>query len=184
MEKRITDFLIRNGNAKEEERELIEFGLKQGAISAFSWACVFVVGFLFNMLLETFVFSIAFSQLRKYVGGYHTRSQITCYFFSMFSITGVLYTIKYVALNDIYLLAFGLIACIIIVALAPLGDENKELDELEIKIYGRRGKLVLLIEVILAIMFFIVHQGGLYRSIVLSILAVSVSLLIAKLKKG
>ncbi len=183
MEKLIVNFLVRNGNVKEEERELIEFGLKQGFISIFSWTSAIVIGVLMNMFVEVIVFSIAFSRLRSYAGGYHARSQISCYFFSMFVVYAVLNFIKFITLDNIVLLILSGIACAIIFLLSPIGDENKELDDIEIVVYGRRARITLVIEIIIALLLMAFNFRNLYYSVISGVFVVALSLVSAVIIK-
>ena len=57
-------------------------------------------------------------------------------------ITAAALIMKYTVMHGFIYLAIMLISGIIIFILAPAEDENKPLDEIEIKVYGRRAMIV------------------------------------------
>ena len=179
---KIVTTLIENGKCKEEEKELVVYGLKTGVEMFFNIITTIIIALLFGMVMETLVFSISFFFLRSYCGGVHARNGVECYFFSVAMLVTVLLVQKFdlVSLNFIYTsLVLGMI---IILLIAPLGNKNKPLDDLEKKVYGNKVRFILLIHILLFFVFKMLAQERVIVNISLSIVVVSISLIFGKIK--
>ena len=132
-----------------EDKKLYEYGLKQIASTLANVATTLIIGFIFGMVWESILFMVSYIPLRSYAGGYHARTPLRCYIFSVILTVGVLLTVRYMPHDMILVGALILISGILLFVFAPIGDENKPLDEVEIKVFKRRARLVLIIQFIL-----------------------------------
>jgi len=144
-----------NDIIKSEEKELFTYGLQQGLVLIINIVSSILVGLLFHMVWESILFLIAYIPLRSYAGGYHARTQIRCYILSIGIIGVVLWGIKFFEWTNFNYFLTALMGGIIIFLLAPRGDANKPLDELEKVVYKSRTRRILLVEelLILVLMF-------------------------------
>lgn len=96
-----------------------------------------IIGWIFGVVLEIAAFMAAYIPLRSFTGGYHAKTPLRCYFFSVVMLIIVSIGIKYYSAPDLaYVIAF-LAGLFIVVILSPIEDKNKPLDETENKIYKK-----------------------------------------------
>jgi accessory gene regulator B len=126
----------------------------------------------------------AYSPLRVYAGGYHTKTQLRCYVFSIFLTIAVIYANKYIPGTNQNIIIITIISCITIFCLSPVEDRNKPLDEAEKRVYRKRSWYVLLFEVILLVILLCVGVKFVALSIAISLLALSLMLIAGKIKNS
>ncbi len=133
--------------------ELYEYAIYILLSSAFHMATVIVLGLIFNLLTESLVFYFSFIAIRKFAGGYHAKTPVRCYLFSIIIISLILGFIKMILVLDLLfatygILILGFISVIIINILSPLDTKNAPLNNKEKIIYK---KIVMIITFILFI---------------------------------
>jgi len=84
--------------------------------------------------------------LRVYAEGYHARTQIECYVFSIVMIISVLLAIEFIPWTNFICIAISTISALIIYTLSPVEDTNKPLGAAEVKVYGKKAKIILGLE--------------------------------------
>ena len=127
------------------------------------------------------IFTISYLLLRPYAGGYHAETEIGCYVFSTLMIIVVVFVSKFIMM-EFHTVAIILGCSVsILMLLAPVEDYRKPLDEMEVKVYRRKLRGTLLIE-ILIIMIGMYYWNGLFRMITIAILAVVLMVLLGWIK--
>lgn len=101
---------------------------------------VIILGLIFNLLFESMVFYGTFIIIRKFAGGYHAKTPLRCYIFSVATSVASLVMIKLLLMQSnetipLILLALELLSIAIISFLAPIDNENKPLNDREKKVY-------------------------------------------------
>lgn len=147
---RLTDMLQDNGIIQSENRKICEYGIRQLFIILLNIISDVFIGILFGMMSESIIFLIAYMSLRRFAGGFHSRSPVMCYVYSMIIIAGNLWIVK-IWLSDkiiISILLLLLIGSILIFLLSPVEDMNKPLDMLEYKVYHKKCFFILIVEII------------------------------------
>jgi len=144
---KIATALVVNETISAEDKEIYEHGLRYITATLLNIATTLIIGFIFGMVWESILFMASYIPLRTYAGGYHARTPLRCYIFSVILIIAVLLGIKYISYNDISLLVITFISGAIIFIFAPLGDENKPLDALETRIFKKRTRIILFLEI-------------------------------------
>lgn len=131
--------LINNNIIKKEDAEIYSYGFKEMIFIILNLITTLFIGALFNKVFEIILFMIMYIAIRVYAGGYHARTKLKCYMFSILMLTSVCYILKINLLQSNFLVVIlAIISSILILFLAPVEDENKPLDEIEIKIYTKR----------------------------------------------
>lgn len=143
---KIVNKLANNGNIVEEDKEIYAFGLRQGMIITANIITTLIIGTLLKMVWQTILFMILYIPLRSFAGGYHARTQFRCYILSVILIMAVLLVIKYVFIANFVSLLAALVSGVIIYITAPVGDINKPLDDIEIIVYKKWTRIILIIE--------------------------------------
>ena len=135
-----TDWLVRCGGVKEEEREVYMFGLDKFFSCLVNFFFAVILGLLFGVLLQTVVFYVTYMMLRVYAGGYHAEKSLTCFFASIGVLIPCLVAIRFYQAWNIPTVFYGLLGlgAITLMALGPVEHKNKPLDSAEKVVYRRR----------------------------------------------
>lgn len=75
---RLTDRLSRGIEISEADKKVAAYGIEGVISSAIGYGLVLSLGAIFRSFAEAVIFSILFSALRQYVGGYHAKTFIAC----------------------------------------------------------------------------------------------------------
>ncbi|WP_313133937.1 accessory gene regulator B family protein [Anaerocolumna sp.] len=173
-----------NDNIKEEDKELYKYGLRQGLFIIINILTTIVLGYIFKNVWAVVIFTIAYSPLRVYAGGYHTKTQLRCYIFSMFLTIAVIYANRYIPGTSQNIIIITIISCITVFSLSPVEDRNKPLDKVEKAVYRKRSLYVLLIEVILIALLLGIGSKRIALPVSISLLALSLMLIAGKIKNS
>ena len=179
--KKVVNRLILEGNIEYEDRDIYTYGLHQGILVIVNIVTTILIGFLVGMIWESILFMVTYIPLRTYAGGYHTKTQMRCYLFSILLALVVLLAIKYILWTNFIMLGLALIAGAIIFILAPVGDENKSLSETEIIVYKSRTRLILIVELFTMLILMQVSLFYISVSILISIIALSIMLVVGRI---
>ncbi|MEG0577260.1 MAG: accessory gene regulator B family protein [Bacilli bacterium] len=76
---------------------------------------ILFLGFSLNCFVESIIFLLLYSILRKYIGGFHAKKSVNCFFLSLLFAIGLFYIINY-----IYIDAFLLLILIVILLIVCL----------------------------------------------------------------
>lgn len=74
----IADFLLLKETIKTEEKEIYIYGIQLIISSIINFLLCIITSFLLGELLNGLIFFVAFSSLRKFTGGFHSRSFLIC----------------------------------------------------------------------------------------------------------
>lgn len=180
---KIVNLFISNKLIKKEDEEIYSYGLKQGFIIIINFITVIILGISLNILLEGLLFMITFIPIRIYAGGYHKRSQLECYVFSTIILAVIFLILKMqIIINPLTIILISIISSITILSLAPVQDENKPLDEIEIKIFGKRARTNLLIILGIFLITLIFDKINYSFCIAISLLCNAVMLILGKIR--
>jgi len=181
---RFAEFLVQNKVISLEEKELFMFGLQQGLIMILNVISSIVVGYIFGMVWQTIVFMIMYIPLRSYVGGYHARTQLRCYLFSIVLISLVLWGIKLIPWTSFICMVVSMVIGIIIFLFAPRADENKLLDEIETVVFKKRARVIYCAQEIILLIFLFLGWTELASCLVMTFVAMGFMLFLDILKKS
>lgn len=178
----ITKSLAESGRIEAENVALCQYGVKQLLTILLNWITTLAIGWAFGMIWESILFTAAYIPLRSYAGGFHAKTPVRCYLYSIFMIIAVLMVLRFVPEQNICDGIAYFISSVIFWRLAPVEDQNKPLDEIEKKVFRRRTIFVWCLESAVIILFFLLHWQMAGRCIVLSMLALSGMLVAGKIK--
>lgn len=182
MIKRYVGTLIQHEIIAPEENEIIAFGLKQGLSMLVNIATTVLIGVLFGMWWQSIVFLLVYSPLRVFAGGVHAKTPLRCYIASIALVVLFLLAVQCCP-KDIYLLtAIFMASAGGVFCLAPIEDKNKPLDELESKVYKKRTRIILFIEIVAIIILIACDLTKIAVCIVISIFLLDLMLMLGKLK--
>lgn len=148
--KRLTNTLINNNQIDESERCLYDYGFFIFLSNATYVIITLMFGSIFSILIESIVFYIAFSLIRRYAGGFHASSEMKCTLITTISIFLCLLCTKLCETNNIQIpiLVLTSIATVLIFVLCPLDTPEKPLTKEEYKYFRKISWLILLLIVL------------------------------------
>lgn len=166
---------------EHDDRELYVYGFNQGLNILLNLITTLVVGLLFHNVLELAIFIAAYIPLRSFAGGYHAKTPVRCYIFSIILILVFVLATKYVHFTIFICSIIIVVSSMIVLYLAPVEDKNKPLDECEQNVYRKKSLIILTVEVCLwFFMSLILHK---YEAIIPSVfITEAVMLILGKAK--
>ena len=179
---KIAESLTNSGVITTEDRELYEYGLHHGLLMIINLLTTVVIGLLFKMVWQSFVFMIAYIPLRTYAGGYYAKTQFRCYLLSIVIMLAALFGIKQIPWTGSIGIGLTLCAIGIILYFSPVEDKNKPLSSMEVKVYGKRARIILFIEIIIMLIMIILKQQQVAYCIAAEFVALSIMLILGALK--
>lgn len=138
----ITDKMVQVQVVEEGEKELYQYGIRNGIMMAMNLLIVLILGVCYGCCIEMLAFVATYSVLRSYAGGLHMPTHRSCFLFSI-----PIYILSAWAISNLHFSFFPLFAilacaaCILYIA-APVEASNKPLDSVEQKVYGKIIKIL------------------------------------------
>lgn len=183
---RATDKIVRqltiSGIIQSEKKELYRYGINQLFNNLFSIAAFLIISILLKGIAEATIFLLTYFPLRVYVGGFHASTAFRCWILSSGLLAAVLLVINYISIPQI---CYNLFACLsigVIIIMMPIEDANKPLDEKEIRVYKKRGLIVLIIEALIFLLFRYFHLDSAAESLAMAWISLSILLILGKIK--
>ena len=155
---KISDKIIhamKNRNILIEEK-IVRFGLEIIFVKILFLAVIVSVGILMNCFLESIIFTISFSLIRQYGGGYHAESRKKCFVLSVLMLLVGIFIIRLSKSFDVFFIPAAVItffSVVYIIYAAPIDTPNKRLDANELRVYGKRTRVTALVMIILLVIF-------------------------------
>lgn len=178
---KVADWLVFNGNIKAEEKDIYMYGLQQGTIIILNIITTIIIGSLFGMVRQSILFMVAYLPLRSFAGGYHARTQARCYLYSMILTAAVLVVIRFTTMINFIIIGSVVIASIIILLLAPVEDDNKHLDQVEVKVYKKLVIIILTCELCAMTLLYVLNYYIIALCIIVSIITLAIMLVFGEI---
>ncbi len=172
LSERVTGWLLANEAIPREDKEIYRYGIQQGMIALVNLGTTMIIGMVFGRLLESILFMAAYMPLRSFAGGYHAKTAVRCYFFSIAMMSAVLWVMRCVTYVTLVCGFLTVVSGSIIWFLVPVEDRNKPLDDVEKVVYRKRARGIVLAESILSL-FAIICNGkrlGMCMTLVLCVM--------------
>lgn len=176
--------LQENNKINSEQYEICRFGFKQGLTIILNAITMIVIGTVMCELWQTIIFMTAYVPLRSNAGGYHAKTAMRCYIYSILLMVAVLLAIKHLIPTRVICIIILIISDIIIISLAPVEDNNKLLDSIEKIIYKKRTLIITVSESIICCISMIFELQKVYLCIMLVLTVMAIILCTGKLKNS
>ena len=166
----ITKLLIDNNIIPLDAKESYEYGIEVWILKMIHSMTIIAIGLAFSRIVETLLFLLVFSNIRKLAGGYHASTKMRCFSISLimiFSLCTILNTIK---IPNNYLLIMYFI-CALIVIVKCKTDYKKQ--------------LILLMSIIFIINLVLIYYSfnGFFTTICIAVLFASILLIMSIIKE-
>lgn len=184
VSEKIVKSLITIGVVPSDDKDLYQYGIRHGILMVINVLTIILIGFILGMVWQSIVFILAYIPVRTYSGGYHASTELKCYLFSVALIFVVLIGIKLIPWNAYICSIVTLCALMIIIRLAPVEDLNKPLEQKEKAVYKRRARIILVLLIGLALLFWLVGSTQIAISIIMAIGVAAVMLVLGIIKNS
>ena len=182
LSRKIGNNLVQSDIVKEEDAEIYIYGINQILVFVLNVSSALIIGLIFGVFPEIAVFMAAYIPLRSFAGGYHAKTPLSCYVFSVIMLIVVSIGLKYLHIADWVYYAVLVAATLVVLVLSPVEDSNKPLDEIEHKVYKRRTILIATVELTLAMLLKLLMLDDLFIATAYSFVVLSLMLIAGKAK--
>lgn len=167
----------------EDEREIAQYGLVQGAVLFCGIAVVIIVGMLLRIPLKAIIFLMSVYFLRIYAGGYHARTPLRCGIMSAVS-TGLCFLfLKYVTIPAILMLMILVAAGVFIAFFTPVDNVNRILGDEEKRVYAKKCRMILFGEFFIFVVSYLFRWESVYSSIFVGVCFICLSVAIGMISR-
>lgn len=181
---KIIDHLAENGTINPDDKELYSYGLHQGLLMIANVLTTVVIGLVFGMFWSCIIFMVAYMPLRSFAGGFHARTQLMCYIYSIILTVAVLALVRFIPWTSLLCVIASIISGTLIAVLAPVEDQNKPLDSVEVRVYKKRALYILIVDLLAMLICLAFGFLNFSASISVSLLALSVMLILGKVSNS
>lgn len=181
---KIGDDLVRSGVVKEEDAEVYIYGINQILAYVLNASSSLIIGLIFGVTFEIIIFMAAYIPLRSFAGGYHAKTPLRCYIFSVIMLIVVSIGLKYLSVSEWVYYAVLLASVLGVLVLSPVEDINKPLDEMEHKVYKKRAIIIAAIELAFSILLKLIGLDSLFIAVAYSFATLGFMLVAGKIKNN
>lgn len=170
---KITDYLEKRGHLSGEDKEVITYGLFFLVFNAYCFALSIIVGFIFQLVVESIVFFFSFLFIKRYAGGYHAKKEWICLIISSLGIIAAISIIYFSRANLSLvktILVFSAIQSTIICLLSPLEAQDRPLDKVDVKKYKKYSLIRTIIAFIVVVVLYCFNCFLLATSIIVALI--------------
>ena len=182
---RLMDYINRNySDLDYTQQDIIKYGLEILLIKLFfNLVIVILVGLLFGCFVESVSFSVFFSTIRSYAGGYHAPTRTRCFLQSLLVFLFSIGAIKLSLLSNyllIFTLTLFLASSVYIWKTAPIANENKSLDENELVIFRKKTRIIIILDAFCSLFFYIIALPNISGAAMIAVVMTGFFCLLAK----
>lgn len=182
MTRKIVDSLIANGAVPSKDRELYEYGIRQGSLMVINLLTALLIGLYMGMILQSIVFMLAYIPMRTYAGGYHASTQLRCYLLSIPFMLIVLHGIRMIPWSGYTCSGTLFFIGLVLYKFAPVENVNRPFSKTEFMVFRKRAMIIATVLCCAAILFWITGIKQIAASIIMALLMISIMLILGVLK--
>lgn len=178
----IADILEQQNKFTAEDKEIYRYGIQQGFNIVLNILTTIIIGVLCGMIFPGILFLLCYMPLRSFCGGYHAKTHLRCYIYSVIMITSILLIAKYFTFNIFVYEILVLVSLVVIFLLAPVEDKNKVLDSDEKRVFRKRAYIIATLEVLIYHIFLIIRFTNSYKILSTALFSLSILMIIGQIK--
>lgn len=142
---RTLKILLEENLIDESEVEIIEYGIRRAKIMAISLMASIGLGIFMEVGRQCVIFLTVLIPLRSYAGGYHADTQTRCGIISFIILLSNLLFMKYCIIGETISLLSVSLSLAVILALSPMGNDTKRLDDMEYIVFKKKARIIAII---------------------------------------
>ena len=144
--KKIVHWLKEKNVIGDNELEICEYGIALILIILMELLPILVLGFLYNEICGILACVTAFSILRRYAGGFHSKTIWGCFFISETFLIVIILIIHYLTVSKNLLIELWVMCGMLLWLFAPIENDNKELNYKEKNRYRKKALFIWIVE--------------------------------------
>lgn len=160
----------------------MEYGLYILGSKIIFTAAIVLVGIVFGELVSILLFTLFYTPLRSFAGGIHAETPSRCFVLSLAMLSLVTALNKYVFIPRYISYIVLTLSFVAVVILSPVETPNKPLDETEKKVYGRKTKIIAMIEATIGVICEILSYETVLNNVMFAFFVISFMLILGKVK--
>lgn len=186
--KKLIDKIIETmkvNNSLTDDEGIVRFGLEIMITKALFIVTIIIVSIFMKCLAESIFFTISYSLIRQYGGGSHAGTKRECFIRSMMTLIFALCIIKVAENISLFIFpisVISLIAVIYILISAPIDSENKRLDKDEIRVYGRKAKVMTMLMLFTAVVLLLIRLNAFAFSVMIGIVTAAFLMFVGQIQ--
>lgn len=138
---KLTDYVIQNGNIKDEERSIYVYGFQVALEQTVCYVICFLGAIFLKAIPEGIIFFIVFVPLRSYAGGLHLNRYWSCLLLSCITFFSIITLSKYLWFPAYLEMICLIFLEIVILKLYPVENINRNVDIYENAQFKKRLKI-------------------------------------------
>lgn len=146
IEKKLAGMLLKDGIILSEEVGIVEYGLENLGSSLLGMSITLLIGYCFDFLWGSFLLWILIVPLRKNAGGFHAETKARCLLFSSAMLLTSIICFGQIKWSEAVYIGVAVCSFLAVFFMAPVGNDNKHLDQAECRVYRRRTRIILSLE--------------------------------------
>lgn len=180
--KGLTDYVIRKGMVEKQDRSIYEYGFTITIeLSLFVIVSLFITLYL-HMCAEGILFFVIFAPLRSYAGGLHLEKYHSCFVLSCLTFSGVLIIVRYIRLPIYFSLVAVFLLEIVVYALYPVENINREVDSEENVYFRKKLKKFLFLDILILVVCSALKKDNYIFLIAVTFFVVVMTMILGKYK--
>ncbi|MCR4793605.1 MAG: accessory gene regulator B family protein [Ruminococcus sp.] len=180
--------LLSNGYAKEEDAEIVRYGLELTIMKTITSAFMLITALILKSFIAVIIFLVLYTPMRSCCGGYHSSSRKGCFLVSVIILAAVIAASKLLqGLARLYVSAALLfLGAMIIIFIAPTEAPTKPFDDIERRVFRRRSLIITSAETAIAVILALFRLYTPMLSVSLSVFITAVLLIAGRIsnRKG
>jgi len=186
LSKKITSSFITREIIKAEDQEIYAYSFEILLATLLNFLCLCLLALITGTVWETAFYLLSFLPLRQFVGGYHAKNHLRC-FFILVTVYGAFLLLLFFLPTYLYgvvVLPAMIVSLAVVFVFAPVADENKPLSLHEVSVFKRNSRIAIIIYSMIIGLLFVFPIMQVYSlSLSLGALSVALSLVASVLKQ-
>lgn len=182
LAKILANYVIQKGAVKEDEKTVYEYGFLITLEAVLCLITCFGISLILHTISECILFFIIFIPLRSYAGGLHLDNYWSCFSLSCLTFFAIMMIDKYFDFPTYFTFVAFLLLAMAVYNMYPVENINREVDTDEDKQFKKRLQQFLVIDSIMAIIFFVLKRNTYMQTITMTFLMVTITMAIGKHK--
>lgn len=139
LSEKILTVLIRNQGVKENQRDIVLFGIEQGIVTALEITLLLITSAILGSVVNGVIILLAFTTIRIYAGGYHAKTQIGCVIRTWIFFVIVILCQSQLDVNVYIREAIMIWSLLILIWICPLENEKRKFVGNQRKTYRKKA---------------------------------------------
>lgn len=182
--KALTDYVIRKGVIKEQERSMYEYGFVITLEMGLSLIISFFIAYMLHMTVEGILFFVIFIPLRSYAGGLHLDCYWSCLILSCLTFSVILLITEFVKLPTYIAFVIFISLELLVYYLYPVENVNRQVDIEEDKFFKKRLKIFLFTDLLIASICVVLGRDTYLVLIMTTFFIVTITMILGKYKNN